>query len=55
MKRLKDVITKDAKSYWKMLKANKRNNEIPVQLNEFYEHIKLLANDDSNHEYENIV
>ena len=55
LKKLRELKTKDFKSYWKILKANKKNNEIPIQLNDFYEHFKLLASDDVDYEDENIV
>lgn len=38
-----------------MLKANKKNDEILILLNDFYEHYKSLANDDNDHAEENIV
>ena len=55
VKKLREVKTKDAKAYWKILKANKKNTEIPIQLSDFYDHFKLLANDDSHHDGENIM
>ncbi len=37
----------DPKAYWKILNSQRRNCQVPITLNEFYEHFKMLAGDES--------
>lgn len=46
--RLRKNRDRNPKSYWKILKGYKKNLKIPIALDEFYEHFKLLADEDND-------
>ena len=46
VKNLRETKAKDVKSFWNILKGANKSNEIPVRLQEFYEHFKALNNED---------
>ena len=48
VKQLRENKDKDPKSYWKILKGNKKNNEIPIELDKLYEHFKALSSENEN-------
>ncbi len=54
--KLKENKIKDPKLYWKIIKDQKKQDKIPVGLDEFYDHFKMLAandiGDNENFEYE---
>lgn len=45
-KELRKCKSDDPKAYWKILNGQKRNGQIPLTSNEFYEHFKKLADDE---------
>ena len=47
IKELRKCKSDDPKVYWKILNSQKRNCQVPITLNEFYEHFKQLAGDES--------
>lgn len=47
VRQLRDNKSKDPKAYWNILKGNRKNKEIPIELEKLYEHFEALA-----HEYE---
>ena len=44
---LRKIKCNDPKTYWKILNGQKKNPEIPISLNQFYEHFKQLATDNN--------
>ena len=48
IKELRKNRSSDPKTYWRILKGQKKNTKIPITLDKFYDHFKQLANDDNN-------
>ncbi len=47
IKELRKCRSDDPKAYWKILNSQRRNCQVPITLNELYEHFKQLACDES--------
>ena len=47
IKELRKCKSDDPKAYWKILNSQKRNCQVPITLNQFYEYFKQLAGDES--------
>lgn len=47
VKELRKTKNDDPKTYWRILNGQKKNPEIPISLNQFYEHFKQLAIDNT--------
>ena len=47
IKELRKCKSDDPKAYWKILNNQKKNCQVPITLNEFFEHFKQLADDES--------
>ncbi len=47
-KELRRTKCSDPKTYQRILNGEKKNPEIPITLNQFYEHFKQLASDDTS-------
>lgn len=58
VKELRKTKCSDPKTYWRILNGKKKKPDIPITLNQFYEHFKQLATDNTsvnnNTEFENI-
>ena len=57
IKELRKSRSCDSKSYWKILNGPKKKCNIPISLNDFYEHFKQLAsaNNDASDEVNETV
>ncbi len=54
VKQLRENKSKDPKTYWKIIKGDQTNKENEIALDKFYDHFRLLSNDDDHVDNEGI-